>query len=442
MADLEAQIAKLAAALEAARRGGRRQAAPFRKEKSSAKPKKPGRKSGDEHGPHAHRSAPPRNKIDEQYDVPLPETCCHCGSRSIEATHLDRQYQTEIPRRPTHRQFDIHIGTCHDCGGRVQGRHALQTSDALGAAASQLGPDAHAALTILNKQAGLSHGKCATVLEQLFGITIARATSARSVQRTARRCEPTYEAITAAVRASPQVTPDETGWRVAGKNAWLHVFVGTSSTCYVIDAARGFEVPQRVLGADYAGVLVHDGWAPYDRFIHARHQQCLAHVQRRCRELLEVATRGAVRFPQMVQRLLREIFRLRRRYAAEELDADQLAESGLWLADALDRLTAGRFTHEGNRRLARHLRKHLWQWFWCLLDPEVDATNWRAEQAIRPAVVNRKVWGGNRTWVGAQAQSILMSVLRTCQQQAHDPLAFLHKTLCRHTPPRLLPATR
>ena len=94
-------------------------------------------------------------------------------------------------------------------------------------------------------------------------------------------------------------------------------------------------------------LTVRQRQVPYDRFIHARHQQCLAHVQRRCRELLEVATRGAVRFPQMVQRLLREIFRLRRRYAAEELDADQLAESGLWLADALDRLTAGRFTHEG-----------------------------------------------------------------------------------------------
>jgi hypothetical protein len=35
----------------------------------------------------------------------------------------------------------------------------LQTSDALGAAAAQLGPDAQAAIVELNKQGGLSHGK-------------------------------------------------------------------------------------------------------------------------------------------------------------------------------------------------------------------------------------------------------------------------------------------
>ena len=37
---------------------------------------------------------------------------------------------------------------------------------------------------------------------------------------------------------------------------------------------------------------------------------------------------------------------------------------------------------------------------------DVDATNWRAEHAIRPAVVNRKICGGNRTPRGARTQEI------------------------------------
>ena len=45
------------------------------------------------------------------------------------------------------------------CGRRVQGRHPLQTSDALGAAAVQLGPDAVATAAVLNKQLGLSFRK-------------------------------------------------------------------------------------------------------------------------------------------------------------------------------------------------------------------------------------------------------------------------------------------
>jgi transposase len=49
----------------------------------------------------------------------------------------------------------------------------------------------------------------------------------------------------------------------------------------------------------------------------------------------------------------------------------------------------GRFTYAPNRRLARHVLGHALEWFWFLIDPTIDATNWRAEQAIRPAVVNR-----------------------------------------------------
>jgi hypothetical protein len=55
----------------------------------------------------------------------------------------------------------------------------------------------------------------------------------------------------------------------------------------------------------------------------------------------------------------------------------------------------------------------------------VQATNWRAEHAIRPAVVTRKAWGGNRTWDGAATQQILASVLRTADQQHRDPVELL-----------------
>ena len=71
------------------------------------------------------------------------------------------------------------------------------------------------------------------------------------------------------------------------------------------------------------------------------------------------------------------------------------------------------------------------QWFWFLIDPLIDATNWRAEQAIRPAVVTRKVWGGNRTWSGADAQQTLASVIRTAQQSHLDPHALLASMLSR-----------
>ena len=71
--------------------------------------------------------------------------------------------------------------------------------------------------------------------------------------------------------------------------------------------------------------------------------------------------------------------------------------------------------------------------FTFLREPGLDATNWRAELAIRLGVILRRVWGGNRTWAGAQTQSVLMSVWRTCWQQGRSALDFLSQLL-RGTP--------
>jgi transposase len=430
---LEQQLAKLTVALEAERRRGQRQAAPFSKGPPAAVPKPPGRKSGKRHGPHAHRSLPPR--IDETYDVPLPAACPHCKSPQVHATHVAVQYQTEIPRMVIYRRFDVQVGRCDGCGRRVAGRHALQTSAARGAAASQLGPQVHALLTLLNKELGLSHGKSVQLLRTLFPeLHLARATSVRSTLRTAGRCAPAYEQLRREVRGAAEVAPDETGWRVGGRSAWLHAFVSPRATCYVIDPTRSHAPAEQLLGLDWSGTLVHDGWSVYDRFTTAFHQQCVRHLQRRCQALLETAVGGAVRLPRGVLALLDQAFAWRRAWRGHRLCGDDLAERGLGLACTLERLASGRFTYGPNRRLARHLAKHALHWFWFLIDPQIAATNHRAEQALRPAVVNRKVWGGNRTWPGAQAQSVLMSVLRTCGQRAVEPFAFLLDTLCQPQP--------
>jgi transposase len=427
---LRKRLGELQAALEAAERNAKRQAAPFSKGAPKRQPRKPGRKPGKGYGKKAHRAPPPPEAIDELHDVPLPDRCIHCGSPNLEETHVATQYQTEIPRRPTHRQFDIHFGVCHDCGRSVHGRHELQTCDAVGAAASQLGPAAHAAMALLNKELGLSHGKIQRCFEILFGIPVARATSVHSVARSGRRCEGAYEEIRATVRASPRLVPDETGWRVGGRSAWLHLFVADVATCYEIDPGRGHDVAQRLLGLDWSGTLIHDGWSPYDVFTKARHQQCLRHLQHRCQRMLEKAVGGAVHFPRAVLELVDIAFAMRRQHQAGLLTADQMACEGLGLACRLEELAQGHFIYEPNQRLAKHLNHHLMEWFWFLIDPDIDATNYRAEQAVRPAVVNRKVWGGNRTWAGARTQSTLMSVFRTCAQLSRNGLDYLVHTLC------------
>ncbi len=255
-------------------RQGKRQAVPFRKVGGpKLAPKPPGRKSGESHGNHAHRAIPSPEEVTETIDVPLPSRCEHCHSRDIETLReTEQQYQTEIPRVPIIRQFTIHLGTCQGCGRTVRGRHAWQTSQATGAASHQLGPEAHAAITLLNKGAGLSHGKVAGVFRQLFGITIARATSARSQERTALVCQSAYQQIRQTLRDSSHCHNDETGWRVGGLSAWLHAFVSRRATCYVVDPTRSAQPALELFSPEYAGTMGHDGWEPYQVFGRAFHQ--------------------------------------------------------------------------------------------------------------------------------------------------------------------------
>ena len=116
------------------------------------------------------------------------------------------------------------------------------------------------------------------------------------------------------MKASAGVTPDETGWRVGGRPAWLHAWVADRATLYAIDRRRSAEALESVIGRDYAGYLIHDGWSSYDRFRQATHQQCVGHVLRRVRELEAKATAGAVHYPRALIKLFTEAIHLRNQY--------------------------------------------------------------------------------------------------------------------------------
>ena len=62
-----------------------------------------------------------------------------------------------------------------------------------------------------------------------------------AVHRAARQARPTYAALCARVRRSPMVSPDETGWKVAGRLQWLWTFATADTTIYRIQPGRGFD---------------------------------------------------------------------------------------------------------------------------------------------------------------------------------------------------------
>jgi len=418
---LQRQNERLKHHLDAARRAGFRQAAPFAKDRSQGRGGRPGRRAGVAYGRRGRRPPPPH--VDERYTAALSPTCPDCGG-AVQRTRVAPQYQEDLPIvRPVVRHFDVEVGCCRQCGRRVQGRHPLQTSDALGAANVHLGPGAVAFVVLMHTQFGVPLDKIATVLRQRFGLRVTAGGLAQVLHRTARRATPTYTDLCQQVRGSPMVSPDETGWRVGAVLHWLWVFATPDTTVYAIRPGRSFDDATAILDAAYDGVLIRDGWAPYRHFTAALHQTCVTHLLRRTRTLRLDHPRSP--WAAAVEHVLRDGLALRDRRDAQAISEHGLAVARGRLLTRLADLIATAPALPAAQRLAAHLTTELPAVFAFLWEPGIDATNWRAEQAIRPAVVARKICGGNRTRQGADTQQVLASVARTIDQRSLDLTAVL-----------------
>lgn len=422
IATLTTRLGLLEGAVEGLRRAGKRQSAPFSKKLPKANPKTSGRKPGEDYGPKAHRAVPTRVP-DRELAAPLPESCPHCGG-GLEAHGEATQWIEDICVTTVVTKVVVAKGRCACCGKAVQGRHPDQVSGALGAAGSQLGATTQGLIAILAKECGLSHAKVSRVLAQL-GISVTTGGVSGVLARLGAKSGPTYEALKAEVNAAPTVSPDETGWRIGGWPGWLWVFATERATVYLVDHHRDFDAAKKVLDPKYSGVISRDGWAPYRKYTKATHQSCLAHLLRRASGLIEAKVRGHSTVPVILKGILLDALALRACRDAGDIAGAELEEAIVGLEVRVKTLLARRAHTEENRKLLKHLGIEADALFTFLRHKGVDATNYRAEQAIRPGVVNRKVWGGSRTDNGARTHERLVSVLRTTAQQGADAMAIL-----------------
>lgn len=426
------RIAELEAALERRQRENKRQAAPFSKGKSADPSAKAGRTKGKNYGKKGHRRAPTREP-DRQVPVALPGICPDCGG-TVEHTHTASQLVEDLPPLAVMlTEFIIEVGRCRDCGRRVQPRHAEQASDALGAAGVQIGPHAKAFACWLHYELGLSFIKCASVLGR-FGIDVTPSALVQACAKISADLEATVAAIRAEVNAARTVTADETGWRVDGESWWLWVATCDAATIYAICEGRGEKDAAKVLDLDFDGIIVADGWVTYRlSFTRALRQTCLAHLMRRA-DGLECDNPGWARHtPRQIKDILHRALDAR---GMPRPEAQAVIED---LTELIELLTEQAHPHEANRKLVAHLARELDDdALFTFLEQDCEATNWRGEQAIRPAVVNRKVYGGNKSEAGALTQGRIMSVLRTARQQGADAIALLREHARAPTPARLI----
>jgi len=400
------RVAELEKRLEQLERQAHRQAAPFRRPEQQRKAKKgkPGRKPGHKA---SYRRPPP--VVDEWAQVPL-ERCPHCAGPVRGVRPVQQIIEDIPPVRIRRLHITTYRGQCDRCG-KVCSIHPEQVSTAVGAAGTHLGRNALALATDLNKHWGIPMRKTCRILREHFGLPITPGGLSQALMRIAGKLQGPFEQLQQAVRRSEAIHADETGWWLGGKGAFLWVFTEPGLTLYTIDN-RSQEVVRRILGDDYAGVLISDCLSSYDPHP-GRKSKCCAHHLKAIREALEQAPGS--RFLCQIRAFFKAAIALHR--AREHVPPAPYGRAVAHLQRSLDARLGRTYSHPAEERIANRLRKQRPHLLTFLEVPGVDPTNNLAERQLRPAVISRKLSCGNKTLAGKHCWEVLASLAATCAQQ-------------------------
>src|SRR5262249_12245035 len=139
----------------------------------------------------------------------------------------------------------------------------------------------------------LSKQRTAQALAELFGVPVSSGTVAAVTGRAAGRLDGFLEHARQQIAASEGAGFDETGFRADGKLAWVRCARTGKDALLMVHPKRGRKATEAMgVLPSFAGIAVHDGWAPYDSYVNAEHQLCCAHVLRELQAVTDAAPVG------------------------------------------------------------------------------------------------------------------------------------------------------
>jgi transposase len=252
--------------------------------------------------------------------------------------------------------------------------------------------------------------KIQKVLRIEYGFDVCEGTIINELDNFAMAIGPDFKKIFDDMKNEHYINADETGGRVNGKNHWLWVFASKTKVLYLMRQSRGSKVPKEVLGEDFEGVVSSDFWNAYNWI--KNQQKCWAHV-------LVKTAKGPFLKDFILHRRVKKIYNQAKKLE-NETDYAKKEKGVKNLIKQVEELRTIPFNTKEARAYAGTLGDHKDNLFRFVFDEEVEATNNRAEQKIRPCVIARKISGGNRSHKGARTLETNTSVIETWNCQGKD----------------------
>ena len=262
-----------------------------------------------------------------------------------------------------------------------------------------------------------------------------RLALASAVRKTAASLSPALTAITRHLIAAEVAHFGETGFRTAGRLAWVHSASAGNFALFTVHAKRGKD-GMKAAGVlpSFAGIAVHDAWAPCDSFDGAAgHALCCAHV---LRELAAVTETGTDLDKAWAQQAIDALLALdkaaetARRDGKNAISPEAPEEHEGWYRKAAAAgiaLNAGRNgkLQRKRRALAKRMQDREDDYLRFARDLRVPFTSNAAEQSIRMCKLRIKIPGCMRSMAGAGEFCAIRSCLATAARHGTGALEAL-----------------
>jgi transposase len=372
----------------------------------------PGREDG--HEPEWRSVADP----DEEIEVTC-ECCPECGEHFDESEGVSPRLVEEIPDpQPAEiTQYNRHHYECDSCGTQTVASHPDCPDE------GQFGVNVIAQAALSRYDHRLPYRKVGDRFEQLHGLELSGASAWHATERAARagRCE--FEQIRRQIQTAEVVHIDETGVKRDGEQAWIWTFRTDEHTLYAVRESRGHDVPAEVLGEDFAGTVVCDGWTAYPAFS-SNLQRCWAHI---LREAEEVAADHDEAEP--IYRYLKQMFVGLQSWLETDPTDRERAQMHRVAQRGLETLVERSDTDGPVATLLGKIDGGIDHWLTFVGEPAVSPTNNAAENALREPVVLRKIIGTLRNDRGMFVHETVLSLLATWRQQGRNPYDELKRVV-------------
>ena len=358
--------------------------------------------------------------------------CCGAGLSGLQVARTERRQVIDLPEE-IRAEVTEHRIVSRRCGcGTVTSGAA---PDAVSAPV-QYGPRLSAAWAYLWHGQFLSRNRTCEAVAELFGVPVSPGTVAGMAARTAGKLGAPLDAIRKALTAAPVVHADETGFRVAGRLAWVHSASSGKYVLLTIHPRRGREAMDAAgVLPEFTGVLVHDAWAPYDTYGQLTHSLCNAHALRELQAVADAAPAGQWCWATQAGDALRDMKLLADASLAldgtlDHAGQDKLAElrhryhSAVLIGKSQTAARAEPLMRK-HHALASRLFGRQDDYLRFTTDPRVPFDNNPAERDIRMSKLRIKVSGSMRSMTGAEAFCAIRSYLATAAKHGISKLDAL-----------------